>query len=376
MIKDSLIIILIILLFITIYLLYKSKKSTFSVRKELDDIFDRVIIMHFDLDGKILKVSDAYENIFGYDKEELIGISIDKSYTSPTKPSRPIWKFLEEDGEFNGEMQLFDKEGQPYWMHKQIIKKYSNNMEHVGFISISHDITAIKLYQEQQRRIVDQSRHALMGEMISMIAHQWRQPLSTLTSITAHIRFDNELDKLSKDDLNEQILKTDHIVDHLSTTLNDFRNFFKNDKEKQKTNLHKLVNESIKLIDYKLKNIELINLVDESFTFVTLKGEYVQIILNLVSNAADALKNIEDAKITIRLDVNNEHTVLSVCDNGHGIPKEIIDSIFDPYFSTKSKNGTGLGLYICKTIVQEHLEGDVKVHSDNQQTCFEIITPR
>jgi len=374
--EHTLLIVLSILLAITTYFIAKNRKSILNIEKELEDIFDRVIIMHFDLNGVILKVSDAYEGIFGFDKSDLIGVTIDKNYISPSKPSKPIWSFLEEEGHFNGEMQLFDNEGKPYWMHKQIIKKYHSNEEHTGFISIAHDITAIKLYQEQQRRIVDQSRHALMGEMISMIAHQWRQPLSTLTSITSHIRLDNELGRVEKKELNDKLIDADKIVMHLSTTLNEFRNFFKNNKTIERTRLYQLVKESLKLIDFKLKNIEIELLIDKNFSFETLKGEYIQVILNLISNAADALKDIENPKITIELELTDETVMLKVCDNANGIPSDIIDKIFDPYFSTKSKNGTGLGLYICKTILQEHLNGDIQVQSDKTGSCFNIISPR
>ncbi len=372
------IVIIFLLTFIitTLYRFNQLKNRTQSLQKELEDIFNRVIIIHFDLNGTILKVSNAYENIFGYDKKELIGVSIDKGYVSPSKPSQPIWKFLEEEGFFSGEMQLFDKEGQPYWMHKQIIKKYNNSGQHVGFISISHDITAIKLYQEQQRRIVDQSRHALMGEMISMIAHQWRQPLSTLTSITSQLRIESELGHLDKQSLADKVKETDRIIAHLSATLNDFRNFFKHDKSTKRTHIHDLVNEAIKLISFKLREIEVINHIDPEFTTQTLKGEYIQIILNLISNAADALKDIKNPRIDIKLEILEKTIILYVCDNGKGIEPEIVDRIFDPYFSTKSKNGTGLGLYICKTILQEHLDGDITVEPLEVGCCFKVTTAR
>ncbi len=359
------------------FLLYKKHKAFLSVHNENRLIFDYVIIMHFDLDGKILAVSDAYTHIFGYEKSLLIGQTIDKSYVSPSNSKAPIWSILEREGFFEGDMQLFTRQGKPYWLHKRIVKDYDINGKHVGYIAISEDITAVKAFEEQQEVLVDQSRHAAMGEMISMIAHQWRQPLATMSSVTTAIHLDIALNKVDKAKLNKQINNINQVIEHLDHTIEDFRNFFKQDKKAESFVVYDMLQEAKKMIDFKLQNIEIDINVDPEQKITLLKNELLQVIINLLSNAADALTETVRPCIDITLNFYEEHecAVLIIGDNGTGIDEKHLPYIFDPYFSTKSKNGTGLGLYICKTIIEKHLHGVMNVRNRKQGCEFLMTLP-
>jgi len=341
----------------------------------LETITERIIIMHFSLDGKIEKVSNAYENIFGYPKSALIGHSIDKNHFSPDREDKPIWQVLEDEGSFEGAMELYSSEGESYWMYKQIVKHLNDKGEHIGYIAISNDITAVKAFEEQQQFLIDQSRHAVMGEMISMIAHQWRQPLSTIASIVSNTQIDIELNSLDIIRLKHDATKIENILEHLSNTIQDFHSFFKSDKQKMQTNIAKLVNDAIALIDFKLNGIDIEIQIDDKVTMLLLESELLQVIINLLTNAADATSQSEFPVILISLQEYEKHMTLLISDNGTGIKDNIMNKIFDPYFSTKSKNGTGLGLYICKTIVEKHLEGKIKVQNLSRGCRFIIELP-
>jgi len=350
----------------------KDTSPTF-LQNYLNLITERIIIMHFSLDGQIEKVSNAYGNIFGYDKEELLGQFIDKNHFSPSRTDKSIWNILCDEGFFEGDMELASKEGEPYWMYKQIVKHIDDDGKHIGYISISHDITAVKAFEEQQKILLQQSRHAVMGEMISMIAHQWRQPLSTISSILSNIQLDIELDTFEQKNFQKSMAKIQNIHQHLSQTVQDFHKFFKPDKKTAKTNVSQLVSEALSLIEFKVKGVVIYKDIDETLSYDLFQSELLQVLINLLSNAIDAMHNVEDPTLNIVLTPKDEKSfTLSICDNGSGIKDEDKDKIFEPYFSTKSKNGMGLGLYICKIIVEQHLDGSITTKNLDEGCCFSL----
>ena len=228
--------------------------------------------------------------------------------------------------------------------------------------------------RQKDQQLIQQSRLAQMGEMISMIAHQWRQPLAAISSASATIKLRSMLGKLDKDTAFSLSDSISNYSQHLSTTIDDFRDFFKSNKEKKETTYEELVDGVLGIIEVSInnKNIELVKKFNSKNLFYTYPNELKQVILNLVKNAEDILleKEIENPCITIE----TEDNILKVSDNGGGIPIEIMDKVFDPYFSTKlEKNGTGLGLYMSKTIVEEHCNGKLDVYNDEQGAVFIMI---
>jgi len=227
-------------------------------------------------------------------------------------------------------------------------------------------------------QLIHQARLAQMGEMLSMIAHQWRQPLSAISATSASLNLKARLNKLD----NERILKmTDNISgfsQHLSDTIDDFRNFFKPNKDKIETNFDCIIESVEKLIISSLehKNITLTKELNAHMPFLSFPNELKQVLLNLIRNAEDALveNGVENAYIKISTYKLEGKTILEVLDNGGGINKNIIDKIFDPYFSTKlEKDGTGLGLYMSKMIIEEHCKGRLTVKNRDAGAVFQII---
>jgi len=222
-----------------------------------------------------------------------------------------------------------------------------------------------------------QSRFAALGEMISMIAHQWRQPLTGMSMSINNLLLDYELgdsdDKRSK----ETLELVDKQIAYLSTTIDDFKNFFKPDIKSDKVNLRDLVTDSCMIINSSLKSAGIIitNEINESISFTTKKNDVIQIILNLVKNSMDAYKenDIEKREIVITAQEKAKTVSIIIKDSAGGIPPDIIEKIFDPYFSTKDKkNGTGLGLYMSKMIVEDHLAGKLSVETEDLSTIFTI----
>jgi PAS domain S-box-containing protein len=239
----------------------------------------------------------------------------------------------------------------------------------------------VKKNEENTKQLIQQSRLAQMGEMISMIAHQWRQPLTAISATTNNLLIRMLLDdKIKKEDLKNEISLISDYSQHLSMTIDDFRNFFKTDNEKIDISLENIIDNSIAIVRNSLESNS-INLVTEyncNKNINIFATEVNQVILNIIKNSEDALIEncIIDAKISIKTYCNNSILTIEIEDNAKGIPSDIIDKIFDPYFSTKkSKDGSGLGLYMSKTIINDHCSGTLSVKNSKYGAVFKIELP-
>ena len=228
--------------------------------------------------------------------------------------------------------------------------------------------------REKDQHILQQSRLAQMGEMISMIAHQWRQPLGSISAVAASIKFKTTLNRFdyttpegieaSKLFLSDAMSKIESYVQFLTHTIDDFRNFFKPNKQKESVTLAQLVNRTLDIIGKALEINGITIKVETraSHEIFTYANEVTQVILNILKNAEDVIKEREIAHAQILITIENEDSwqIISIEDNAGGIPEHVLPHIFEPYFSTKSeKNGSGLGLYMSKTIIEEHCDGEI-----------------
>ena len=360
--------------------LLESQHKTKSIQHNLDIINKHVITSHIDLNGIITNVSAAYCKISGHGKQHFIS----KPFTllfdpeTPVEELKQIWEDLKSQKTFSGEVKNRDSAEKLYWLKMSISAEYTANNEHIGYICISHDISDKKLVLQQQEQLIAQSRHAAMGEMISMIAHQWRQPLSTIATISSSISLEISLDNFSKEHADEQMQKITKQVQHLSHTIDDFRDFFKPGKGEENTKVHKLVQEAVQLLDHRLnKGINLVYKMKTDTCLALYRKELVQVLINVLNNACDALteKKIKDPTITINEYIEDENVIIEINDNAGGIDEKALPHIFDPYFSTKTKNGTGLGLYMSKTIVEDHQKGSLEAFNRNQGALFKLSIP-
>ncbi len=227
--------------------------------------------------------------------------------------------------------------------------------------------------------LIHRSRLAQMGEMMSLIAHQWKQPLSAISATSSGLHIKIELDMYDKEFFLNSLTKIEEFVNHLSTTIDDFSNFFKPSKNKKEFYLYQAINKALSIATYSLsKNSIDVELdLDETLKINSYQNELIQVLLNLIKNAENILikREIENPKIKIKLYKDeNGRIIINVKDNGGGIEKKILNKIFEPYFSTKAtKDSTGLGLYMSKFIIKESLSGDLEVKNEQDGASFSII---
>ena len=246
-----------------------------------------------------------------------------------------------------------------------------------AFISSVIDITDIK---HKDEIMIAQSRQAAMGDMLAMVSHQWRQPLSVISMSANTIQLQQALEEdITDEELKNFIQIINEQTQYLSNTIDDFRNFFKPDKAKEKIVLSSLFDKVATLVQSSLMNnfITLEFPKNQDIEIVTYSNQLIQVILNLITNAKDAIKeeNQLNGLIQITLKEENNEVIIGVCDNGGGIKESVKDTISQPYVSTKSKNGTGLGLYMSKVIAQKHLDAKLYWTSDKTGSCFYIAMP-
>lgn len=238
-------------------------------------------------------------------------------------------------------------------------------------------------HRHKDNLLLQQSKMAIMGEMLSMIAHQWRQPLSSISAIAARIKIKNELDDLDKKSIDEACDNINDLSQFLSNTINDFRDFFRPKESVEITDVGAIIDKALVMLDgiFTKHAITLTKEYDDAKPIETYGNELLQVVLNIIKNAVDALSDDETnsaPEIVISLNQHSDFLSISICDNGSdGIPKALQERIFEPYFTTKDDiNGTGLGLYMSKVIVEEHLEGSLSVKSAPGGTCFSIALPQ
>ncbi len=233
---------------------------------------------------------------------------------------------------------------------------------------------------KQQDYMISQSRLAAMGEMMSMIAHQWRQPLSTTTLMIADKKLHLMLqDKKSHDEIDILDKISDTLL-YLSETIDDFQTYFKPEKSTQVILLSKLMSRLVQLSESRLKIAEVTMNIGDAYQDEKIDifvNEMLQVLINIINNSIDVMleRKVKGRQIWISLDVQDKKLLIRIEDNAGGVQEDVIEKIFEPYFSTKSKNGTGLGLYMSKMIVDRHIGGEIKVQNTGKGALFTITLP-
>lgn len=231
---------------------------------------------------------------------------------------------------------------------------------------------------EKDELLTKQSKQAVMGEMISMIAHQWRQPLNTITLQISNMQLKYLLDeKLDKAEVIKTFEAINSTIVYLSETVDDFKTYFHKDKKYVDAPLEELIIKATNLIRPRLKDVELnIDIVEHIVTRVYV-NELVQVLLNILNNAIDAYEacKVCEKKINISLKHEKNMHIISIEDNAGGIKEEHLEKLFEPYFSTKGKNGTGLGLYMSQMIIEKQFGGTLSVESYDGKSIFKISLP-
>ncbi|QEZ89929.1 signal transduction sensor histidine kinase [Aliarcobacter cibarius] len=235
--------------------------------------------------------------------------------------------------------------------------------------------------REKDKLMFQQAKLASLGEMLGNISHQWRQPLMEINSLFLPIEAKISLGgTLEKEEILEAIDKLNHITRYMSNTIDDFKNFFATDKEKIKFKLLEQINSTINIISggLKVNNIKLDIIMNKNPELIGYKNDYSQVLINIINNAKDALveRKIENPYIKISIFQEDENIITTVEDNAGGIKVEPIEKIFEPFFTYQKVNGSGIGLFMSKLIIENNMNGKLTVKNSSKGAFFKISIPK
>ncbi len=232
---------------------------------------------------------------------------------------------------------------------------------------------------KKDRILENQSKLAALGEMLANIAHQWRHPLTRLSLILQNMRLYSSKGKLDEKTLNRYVQNSLEQIEYMSQTIDDFRNFYKEDREKIEFKIENAIQNAVKIIEASVKHngIDMEISADESINYKGYPNQLSQVILNILHNSKDALelKKVKNPYIKIKLYKSNNSAKIEIKDNAGGIAEEIMDKIFEANFTTKQGTGTGIGLYMSKTIIVDNFGGNIFVKNDKEGAIFTIELP-
>ncbi len=232
--------------------------------------------------------------------------------------------------------------------------------------------------REKDHMLIQQSRLAAMGEMVHNIAHQWRQPLNALSLLVRNIKDDYDFKALTPEVMDQSVADAQRLLGRMSTTIDDFRDFFRPEKEMTQFDVSHAVEEAVFIMQGTLKShgIELVEKLDPGVEAEGFPSQFAQAVLNILANAKEEIlaRKVAAGRIEIELQRQGETILLRVSDNAGGIAPEILPKIFDPYFTTKDK-GSGIGLYMAKTIIEHNMNGSISAANLGDGACFTLTVP-
>ena len=342
------------------------------------------VIFYKDLNFKYIGCNKNFELFTGKKEAEIIG---KEDYDLFEKKHADLFrsmdiKMLKSAQEQTNKEWVKLADGKPAYFSTFKSPLFDDDGQKIGIVGVSRDITKEHVLQEeldsQHALIIQQSRLASMGEMISNIAHQWRQPLNALGLLLQNIENAYEMDILDKEYITHTINKGNRLTNSMSQTIDDFRNFFKPNKESEVFSISSSINSTMNILESSLNNnlITLNTDIDDSICIKGFSGEFSQVILNILNNSKDALIEFipDNRQLFIRVFKDDENAYLEIADNAGGIPEKILEKIFDPYFTTKEEGkGTGIGLYMSKTIIEKNMNGSISVENKKDGALFRIV---
>jgi len=403
--------ILVIGTIVFVYLFYlqfirkKALKETVQEQQKLLELFDKGDISLFrwrnDMNWNIEYVSNNIAALTEYSKEEFMNGSIAYSDLIEEDDFKQALHELSDAFENNLDVlkhrpyQIFTKNITKRWVEQTTLLIRDNEGHVTHFLGYLIDISQRKklqiqlqelndnLKQEIEKRtneilqkdkmLQEQAKLVAMGEMVGAIAHQWRQPLNSLSINIQNLDDDYEEGLIDALFIEEFITKQTQTIQFMSKTIDDFRNFFRVDKIKNDFWVKVSIEKTISLISAQLKNHNIqVSFQGEDFILNDVESEFQQVILNIISNAKDAIvqNHIEYGKINIEL----KQKYIIISDNAGGIPEDIISRVFEPYFTTKEQGmGTGVGLYMSKLIIEQNMGGNLHVKNTQEGAEFKIL---
>ncbi len=356
----------------------KNHELLHSVTESMDDA-----ISYKGLDFKYIGCNRHFSDLTGLSSEEVVG-----------KDDYELFNRIEADHFREIDIQLLnnntplavkewvtDTKGTKHYFSTIKSLLLNSKGETTGIVGVKRDITQQyemeKELKAKELLLIQQGRHASMGEMIGNIAHQWRQPLNALGLLIQKIGYLHSRGTLDEENINVNIDKGMKLIHGMSKTIDDFREFFNPKKKSELFQIREAIDSAHSIVESAFAS-HMIEYQLEMYDDIEVKGyknEFSQVLVNLLNNAKDVLveKDVCPAYIRIFVIKGDNKLVLKVCDNGGGIPESQLEKIFDPYFSTKEEGkGTGIGLYMSKMIIEDHMHGKLSASNTAEGACFTI----
>ena len=340
-------------------------KNELKVKEKVID--ENLIYSQTDVKGIITYVSKPFINISGYSKTELIG----KPHNIIRHPDvdscifEDLWKTIKSGKTWTGEIKNLKNDG-GYYIVKSVVSPIYNKNRIIGFGSARLDITQL---EKNSKQLHLHSKYKAMNEMLSMVSHHWRQPISSIGLEVDNALLDITMGELDKKSIVDSLNNINKQVKDLSNTIDTFKGFLEK-SSKQMIYVDKLIKNVLFVVEGLLQENDItlnINKFIKNKILFTYQSELINVLLNIIINAKEnIIKNsIQNGYITISSKVVYDNTLeIKISDNGGGVDSKIIENIFEPYISSKSaKNGTGLGLYIVKELVENKLNGSIYVEN-------------
>lgn len=337
------------------------------------------MIVRIDKNMNFVYTNKVVEELFDIYREELIGqpMSTLEEMADNLSSGDIVQELFKTKTIIRKEFEIKTPHG-IRWIDSTFVPEFDENNEVKYVLKVSRDITELK---EKDKIMMIQSRQAAMGDMIAMIAHQWRQPLSIISMEMNNIRISVELDEvITNKELVQHTVDVNQQIQQLSQTIEDFRSYLKPTQQKEEVYIADVLEKTMNLIQKSLENNNItVEIHNTSKTkLLTYSNQLLQVFINIINNAKDILlsRKTPEAKIVISINETKDLATISICDNGGGIPKDIINRLGEPYFTTKEINGTGLGLYMSKIILTKNLQGTLSWENKDNGACFHITMQR
>ncbi len=398
----------------------RAEDSMLNSKRRLSDIVEFLpdATLAIDKEKHVIIWNNAIEKMTGISAAEMIGKG-DNAYAVPFYgEARPMLMdiIFEDNRDIVARYPNVSREGDAFtvevycnalynyqgaWVLVKASPLFDQSGNIVGAIESLRDITDLKRAEQalirlnetleqrvaeevdknirHERLLIQQSRLAAMGEMIGNIAHQWRQPLNALGLLLYNIKDAYQFNTLDAAYLDQAVADGRRMVQKMSTTISDFSNFFRPDKENISFSAIEQITEAIALVESSFRHSNISVHIDapQDLKLLGFPNEYSQVLLNLLSNARESILAHNQplpARVDIVVTEQDGQGCVSVCDNGGGIPEEILDRIFDPYFSTKEK-GSGIGLYMSKMIIERNMYGSITARNIEGGAEFRVCAP-
>lgn len=376
-------------------------EKTKELQKSIDIISDYVIYSKTDKKGVITYASNAFSDICGYSKDELVGKphSIVRHPDMPKSAFFEMWQTIKVGKTWIGEVKNLKKDGGFYWVKANISPEYNEKGDLIGYVGVRYDIThkkeieelnrnlekriAIEIDKNRQKdeQLFEQAKIIQLNEMIGNIAHHWRQPLNIISLSASSLKLKNDMGILDSGEISEATQKVIETTKKLSDTIDEFRDFTKLEQEKTIFYIDEVIDKTIEIVEPSFEELFISitkNYEKEHIEMSSIPSSITQVVLNILYNAKEVFEknNIKNKNIVFDIKKDEESVIITISDNAGGIKDSLILKIFDPYFTTKHKSqGTGLGLSKSENIVRKYLKGNIYAQNVDNGLCFFIELP-